>query len=140
VRLTWLIIPPSEALLKAAIVSATRAPALVEPGHELLRPAGSLSRATATFVTRLRPHRPTEPLVSYQVNDNFLDGTFLHWCYAPSERTAVEKRFAGSERVTSIKKMSRTCNIDSNNNLLAFVRRRVFNNIDHFETISRRPR
>jgi hypothetical protein len=34
---------------------------------------------------------PTKSLVSYQINRQFSGWNSLHWCYAPSGRTAVEK-------------------------------------------------
>jgi len=45
----------------------------------------------ATFVTRLQPGRLPEPSCSSATGliDNYPCGSLLHWCFAPSGRTAI---------------------------------------------------
>jgi hypothetical protein len=53
-------------------------------------PIGGLCHEASTR-TVARPSRSS----ASRSTDNSLGGTFLHWCYAPSGRTAVEKVFLG---------------------------------------------
>jgi hypothetical protein len=83
--------PPCLGLPRTAVGSAsTKSSSLWRPSQasRLLRPAGSLIRPMANFVTRLRPAGcPTEPLVSYQINRQF-------WAETTKSQGASRKIYA----------------------------------------------